>query len=190
MVARTLRTSPPPSMRTMSAWTGPSHQQPFALRGIQLLQAARSVEPIAEEQRVDRPWQTQDSATDNLRHLADRRIQALGVAHDQSHAIARDSGNHPVGLREAQRQRFVEDDLLAVLGGDDGMLRVQTIRGQDVDRVQVGVGAHGLDRFVRGYLKFRRERLPRDWFVRNRLCCCSMNLPRACHPRKVLPSLR
>ena len=64
----------------------------------------------------------------------------MGVADDEMHLVALDRRDDGVAVRERQRHRLFQDDVLAVLGRHDGVRRVELVRRRDVDDLDRRVG--------------------------------------------------
>jgi len=66
--------------------------------------------------------------------------------------------DHPVGIVETERHRLFDDDVLAMLEGEENVLGVVLRRGRDVDRVDARARAQRLDARVCLGREVARER--------------------------------
>ena len=110
-------------------------QDAAALRGVELLRPARAVEIVRVVEAVNEPELAQLAAHDDLAHQPHRRIEGMGVADDQMHLVPLDGRDDGVAIVERQRHRLFQDDVLAVLGGEDGVRRVELVRRGDIDHL-------------------------------------------------------
>lgn len=70
------------------------------------------------------------------------------MATEQAHAVGLDRVDHPLRLRQAQRHRLLDDDVLAVLRGEDRVLAVELVRRRNPDHLDVRVAAELLDAVI------------------------------------------
>ena len=75
---------------------------------------------------------------------ADGRVEYLGVTLHIADAVPLDGVDHGLRLFEGHGHGFLADDVLAVFGGDDGVLGVEGVGRAHPHSVNVGALAHGL----------------------------------------------
>ncbi len=137
MLARTLRTMPPAKQpRGVDLMRHLVEQDAAALRGVELLRPARAIEIVGVVEAVNEPEPAKLAARDDVAHQPHRRIEGVGVADDQMHLVPLDRRDDGVAIGERQRHRLFQDDVLAVLGGKDGVRRVELVRRGDIDHLR------------------------------------------------------
>ena len=104
-------------------------QDAAALRGVELLGAARAIEKVRVVEAVDQPELAELAAGDDVAHQPHVRIEGVGVADDEVHLVPLDRRDDRVAIGERQRHRLFQDDVLAVLGGKLGVRRRETGAG-------------------------------------------------------------
>src|SRR3989338_7250385 len=85
---------------------------------------------------------------DDPSHRPDVRAEALGMAADELDPAFFNGGEHRLGLLEGNGHRLFHHDMLAALGGDDRVRRVELVRRGDPDRLDLGIFAELLDAVV------------------------------------------
>jgi hypothetical protein len=100
--------------------------------------AGRSLDPD-RERRPDGP------GLDELLRLPMRGVVHEVLEHAQDPARAFGRLRDPVELLQGPGGRLLERDVFAGLEGGHGMLRVQMMRGQDLDRVHLRVGQESVE---------------------------------------------
>ena len=77
-----------------------------------------------------------------------RRIERMAVAGHQMNAGAMRRRDHRAAFIERQRHRLLDQEMLAVPGGEHRVADVILMRGRDIDRLDPRVGAQLLDRGI------------------------------------------
>ncbi len=86
------------------------------------------------------------AAGHNAAHLPHRWIEGVGMADDQINLGFFDRGDDRIAIVERQRHRLFQNDVFAVLGGKNGVRRMELMRCRDVDGLDGRIGAQ------RGYV--------------------------------------
>ncbi len=84
---------------------------------------------------MNEPELAELAANNDLAHQAHGRIEGVGVADDQVDLVALSRGDDGVAFRERERHRLFQNDVLAMLGRERGMLRVELVRRCDIDHL-------------------------------------------------------
>ena len=119
-------------MRALPERHAPAHAR------VHLLRQPRAVHPIVVVPRVDHPQPPELAARHDLPYPPYRQLEAVRVPHHQLHAVALRRADHRVGVLQRQRHRLLHNQVLPLLHGRHGVLRVQVRRRGDVDGVHVG----------------------------------------------------
>ena len=69
------------------------------------------------------------------------RIERMSVPNDEVYVGALDRGDDGVAVGERQCHRLFKNNVLAVLGGENGMRPVELMRRRDVDDFNIGIVA-------------------------------------------------
>jgi hypothetical protein len=116
-----------------------------ALTRVQLRGQARPVQPVIEVPAVDHPQPSQTPAAHDLADGLDRRFVALRLADDHLDSSVLDRLDHPVGVRERDRERLFDNDVFRRACRRQDVLGVQVRRRRDIHRVNVRVRTQRLD---------------------------------------------
>ena len=82
------------------------------------------------------------------RGAQDRRIEAVAVPDDELHARLARRRDHRAAFVERDRDRLLDQHMLAVRGRGGDMPGMNLVRRGDIDRLDVRIGAQLLDRVV------------------------------------------
>ena len=119
-----------------------------ALRGVEFFRAARAIEKVRVVERVDHAHGAERAARDQFARARDRRVERMAVADDEMHVRALRRLDHRGAVVERQRHRLLDQQMLAVLGGEHRMTRVILMRRRHIDGLDRRIGAQLLDRLV------------------------------------------
>ena len=76
-------------------------QDAAALRGVEFLRPARTIEIVGVVEAVNEPEPAELAASDDVAHQPHRRIEGMGVADDQMHLVALDRRDDGVAVGRA-----------------------------------------------------------------------------------------
>src|SRR2546427_10203836 len=95
-----------------------------AQAGVELLGVARAVEPIREAPVVQHADPAESTALSDFPDLADRRLEAVRVAHPALPAVRLGRPDHPVSIAETESHLLFYVDVLAMLACEENILGV------------------------------------------------------------------
>jgi hypothetical protein len=116
-------------------------QDAAALRRVELLRPARPVQIIGVVEAEDHAELAEVAAHDHVAHQPHRGIESMGVADHELDLMPLSRRDDGVAIGQRQRHRLFQDDVLAMLGGEDGVRRVELVRRGDIDHLNRGIGA-------------------------------------------------
>jgi len=130
-------------------------------RGIELLGPSRPVEEVREVHCSDHAQPAVGAAFDELAGEGDGCVEAVAVADDQVHAMRARRGGHRGAFGQAERHRFLDEDVLARCGRQRGLGGMELMRRCDIDHFHLRVSAKLLDGGVGAPLEIGLESLAR-----------------------------
>src|SRR5688572_25177360 len=134
-----------------------------AARGVELLRPARTVKVVGEVERGDHAQLAELPAFYQFPRTSYRGIKTVTMTHHELHTRLARRVDHAPALLEAERHRLLDQDVLAVLRREAGMLGVELVGRGDIDDVDVGGAAQSFDRLEEsalegGFPRIRRAR--------------------------------
>ena len=111
--------------------------QPPTLAGHKLRCEPRALQPVIEVEGVDLDQPPEPAARYHLADRLDRRLIDLGMTLQELDAVRLRGRDHAVAFPQRHGHRLFADDMLAVPGGADRVLRVFGVRRCDPNRVDV-----------------------------------------------------
>ncbi len=85
------------------------------------------------------------AARDEPTQRADVGIEPVRVPDDEAGPGACRGGDHPVAILERERERLLDEHMLAMLECEDRLIGMEPMRRADIDRLDLGIGAQRLE---------------------------------------------
>ena len=132
-----------------------------ALRAVEFFRPARSVQIVSVVDGVDHAHGAIGAALHQRSQPLHRRIERMRMTDDEMNFRSARRRDNRRAIRERQRQGLFDQQVFAVAGREQRMLRMKLMWRCNIDRVDSGIGAEFLGRGVGFAAKIRDKALPR-----------------------------
>jgi hypothetical protein len=153
-----------------------------ALLAVKFVRAMWAQEKVVVVEGKDHPEPAQLAALNDPMHFADVRIEGVRVAHYKMQAATICRRNNLIAFLKRQSQRFLDENVLALLYRFNCLTRVESMRRRDVDGLNRRIPAQIMEVRIDWRVELPSERLA--WARRrihpgterdSRMCHCSAN---------------
>ena len=118
-----------------------AEQRAAALSRVELFRPARAVDEIRVVQRRDHAHAAELAAVDQFAAMQDRRVERMTVADDEMHVGRARRRDHLGGFGDRERDRLLDQNVLAGFRGQFHMRGVHLVRRRHIDHFDIRIGA-------------------------------------------------